>query len=573
MGSSMNPKVRKTKPLVQRCSLENQPIPPLTGPAPLYSLLPEGILQDPSPGMPIKPCPPSHQAMPTEHHSHQATPTKPCPKLISWVFFGCCAQKNGAGKQFSGVGRDWGCCSNLPLPCPPSHAHRTSGLLGPGRCCGLVPVTDPDQIPVCQAEARRTTFLAGLFWKMNSKQTRVPRGEPTIMRGRREGERKDGREGGRKRRRRRREGREEGRIRRRRKEGEKEKEGGRGEGRRKEGEKKKEGGRGREVGKERIKRRSKGGEEKEGGRGGGKERRRRRRRKEGRKERRSREKEKEKEGGREGGEEGMKKEKEKMTIEIMNLMRLLGRNTEAAHHHWTSSELLSNFPILSCSSRLRSQVRPVRRFHPGLQGTPSNPEQLSTIRLSPSGQHDELEKNRHVSRAIPANLLSVIGINLHLKERAEGHLKSFLVPPCFCYKDPSESVRIPREKTRLSRPSAGPIISNTPYNGRGGQSMRRKWCVLFYFLLSTAVINATLAEYLKHNCPVLLFSSPETFPHEAQIMKLEREREREREKSSHYRHTNVLSVDNTDEERTVSADSSPAGDLPPFLTEGSPVSS
>uniref|UniRef100_A0A8C6Y1Z1 GDNF family receptor alpha 3 n=1 Tax=Naja naja TaxID=35670 RepID=A0A8C6Y1Z1_NAJNA len=51
-------------------SSENQQIPPLTGPDPIYSLPPE---------------------------SH----------LISWVFFCCPAQENGAGKQVSGVGKKW----------------------------------------------------------------------------------------------------------------------------------------------------------------------------------------------------------------------------------------------------------------------------------------------------------------------------------------------------------------------------------------------------------------------------------------------------------------------------------
>uniref|UniRef100_A0A8C5WY92 Lysozyme n=1 Tax=Laticauda laticaudata TaxID=8630 RepID=A0A8C5WY92_LATLA len=64
-------------------------------------------------------------------------------QLISWVFFCCPAQENGAGKRVSGMGREWGFCSNLlsgvgrewrfdsilHLPHPPSHAHRTSSKI------------------------------------------------------------------------------------------------------------------------------------------------------------------------------------------------------------------------------------------------------------------------------------------------------------------------------------------------------------------------------------------------------------------------------------------------------------
>uniref|UniRef100_A0A8C6YF17 Integrin subunit alpha 10 n=1 Tax=Naja naja TaxID=35670 RepID=A0A8C6YF17_NAJNA len=69
-------------------SLENRPIPPLTGPTnPIYSLPPES-------------------------------------QLIGWVSFDCPAQEKGAGKQVSGVGQEWGFCSILPLPRPPSHTHQ-----------------------------------------------------------------------------------------------------------------------------------------------------------------------------------------------------------------------------------------------------------------------------------------------------------------------------------------------------------------------------------------------------------------------------------------------------------------
>uniref|UniRef100_A0A8C6X7S5 PBX homeobox 3 n=1 Tax=Naja naja TaxID=35670 RepID=A0A8C6X7S5_NAJNA len=45
-------------------------------------------------------------------------------QLIGWVSFDCAAQENGAGKQVSGVGREGGFCSILPLPLPPSHAQQ-----------------------------------------------------------------------------------------------------------------------------------------------------------------------------------------------------------------------------------------------------------------------------------------------------------------------------------------------------------------------------------------------------------------------------------------------------------------
>ncbi|ETE60972.1 hypothetical protein L345_13280, partial [Ophiophagus hannah] len=64
----------------QRCSSENWQIPPLTGPAPTYSLPPKSqligwILQYPPPVMPTKPCH-THQAMPHPPSHAQRTGSK-----------------------------------------------------------------------------------------------------------------------------------------------------------------------------------------------------------------------------------------------------------------------------------------------------------------------------------------------------------------------------------------------------------------------------------------------------------------------------------------------------------------
>uniref|UniRef100_A0A670YR68 UPAR/Ly6 domain-containing protein n=1 Tax=Pseudonaja textilis TaxID=8673 RepID=A0A670YR68_PSETE len=84
------------KPVVEILSgSENRQISPLTGPANPISSLP-----------------------PVES------------QLIGWVFFGCPAQENGAGKQVSGVGVSEILQPSSPAmptkPHPPSHAHRTS---------------------------------------------------------------------------------------------------------------------------------------------------------------------------------------------------------------------------------------------------------------------------------------------------------------------------------------------------------------------------------------------------------------------------------------------------------------
>uniref|UniRef100_A0A670Z0Z1 C-type lectin domain-containing protein n=1 Tax=Pseudonaja textilis TaxID=8673 RepID=A0A670Z0Z1_PSETE len=90
-------------------SSENRPMPPLNGPANPISSLP-----------PIE------------------------SQLVSWVFFGCSAQENRAIKQVRWMEREWGFCSILPLPCPPSHATPTKGHFNILRFSFLLAILAPN---------------------------------------------------------------------------------------------------------------------------------------------------------------------------------------------------------------------------------------------------------------------------------------------------------------------------------------------------------------------------------------------------------------------------------------------
>ncbi|ETE64584.1 Zonadhesin, partial [Ophiophagus hannah] len=66
-------------------------------------------------------------SFPEETEMAQGIQLEQASQLISWVFFGCPAQENGAEKQVSGVAREWDCAIlQCPSPATPTNPHTPS---------------------------------------------------------------------------------------------------------------------------------------------------------------------------------------------------------------------------------------------------------------------------------------------------------------------------------------------------------------------------------------------------------------------------------------------------------------